>query len=218
MLHLFKLRKKLPKIIIEYSKLLDPIFTFYCQNNPELKKGWGDWAPLSPEKLDENVKLFRQAWHKDGERMLRGVCDVLKLDFYRNVIPVYVVSGNPRPFGDPIIIRADFMRHDSFIDVLVHELIHVLFMDNQKKVPWSIFMEMFPNESPSTQNHIIVHAALKYVYLEVLKDSERLQRDISRSGKHRNSDYTRAWEIVEEQGYRELIVPFIKKYKKTSPQ
>lgn len=212
-LHIFKFRKKLPKIIIEYSKLLDPIFTFYCQNNPELKKGWGDWEPLPAEKLDENVRLFKQAWQKDGEKMLLGICSVLKLDFYRNVIPVYVVNGNPRPSGDPIIIRADFIRSDSFIDVLVHELIHVLFRDNQEKIPWSIFMEMFPEENPIVQEHIIVHALLKYIYLEVLKEPERLQRDINRSSKHRNNDYTRAWGIVEEQGYQELITRFIKKYK-----
>ncbi|HAS84604.1 MAG TPA: hypothetical protein DCS23_00815 [Candidatus Yonathbacteria bacterium] len=206
-------KKKLPKVTIEYSKLLDSFFVFYCQNKPELKKGWSDWAPLPTDKLIENVELFRQAWEKDGKRMLLEACSVLNLDFSRNIIPVYVVSGSPRPFGDPVVIRADFARPDSFIDVLVHELIHVLFADNQKKVPWSIHMEMFPNENPDTQNHIIVHAVLKYVYLDVLKDPERLQRDVNRSAKHRSSDYVRAWEIVEQYGYQELITKFLSKYK-----
>lgn len=205
--------EKLPQVDITYSKLLDPIFAFYCQNNPELKKGWSEWAPLPAREIEENVKLFQENWLKDGKKILQGVCDILVLDFHRNMIPVYVVSGNPRPFGDPIVIRADFARPESFIDVLVHELIHILFMDNQKKVPWSIFMEMFPNESPSAQNHVIVHAVLKYVYLEILKDPERLQRDINRSSKHKNRDYIRAWEIVEERGYKELITQFTKKYK-----
>lgn len=212
MLHMFKSKKKLPKVTIEHSRFFDPIFIFYCQNNPDLK-GWADWVPLPKEKLGENIKLFKENWEKDGIRMLQSVCDVLKLDFYRNVIPVYVVSGNPRPFGDPIVIRADFARPESFVDVLLHELIHVLFMDNIKKVPWSIFMEMFPGETPDTQNHVIVHAVLKYIFLEVLKDTERLQRGIDRSAKHRNNDYSRAWEIVEERGHKELIAKFTKMYK-----
>lgn len=206
-------KEKFPQIIIEYSKFLDPIFTFYCQNNPDLKKGWDGWVPLPAEKLGENVKLFNQNWEKDGKRILQSVCNVLKLDFYRNIIPVYVVNGSPRPLGNPVIIRADFARPESFIDVLVHELIHILFMDNIKKVPWSIFVEMFPNENPETQNHVIVHSVLKYVYLDILNDPERLQRDINRSSKHRNHDYARAWEIVEERDYKELISQFVKKYK-----
>lgn len=213
MLHLFKLRKRSPQIIIGYSNLLDRIFTFYCKNEPSLKKGWSNWVPLSAEKLNENTKLFQENWDRDGKMMLQGVCDVLGLSFYRNVIPVYVVNGSPRPFGDPIIIRADFKSPDSFIDVLVHELIHVLFIDNQKKIPWSIFMKMFPNESPETQNHVIVNAVLKYIYLEVLNNPERLQKDTNRSKKHGSTEYTRAWEIVEERGYRKLISQFVKMYK-----
>lgn len=206
-------QEKLPQVDITYSKLLDRIFTFYCQNEPTLKKGWGNWVPLPAEKLEKNIELFHEKWEADGKQILHAVCDRLELSFHRNVIPVYVVSGSPRPFGDPVIIRADFVTPDSFIDVLTHELIHILFMDNQDKVPWSIFMEMFPAETPDTQNHVIVHAALKYIYLEVLKDPERLQKDINRSRKHGNNDYIRAWEIVEERGYKELITQFTKKYK-----
>jgi len=217
MLNLFKFQRqrKLPKIIIKYGKLLDPFFIFYCQNNPELKSrgGWDNWAPLPREKIDENIELFKKAWLKDGGIMLQEVCGVLKLDFCRNFIPVYAVSINPRPFGDPIVIRADYINPDSFTDAVVHELIHILFMDNQEKVPWSIFMEMFPNENPDTQNHIILYAALKYIYLEVLKDEERLQKEIKTAKKHRNSDYIRAWEIVDERGYHVLIKEFVKKYK-----
>ncbi|MEK7148388.1 MAG: hypothetical protein AAB770_00555 [Patescibacteria group bacterium] len=210
MLHLFKFRKKLPQIIIRYSKLLDPIFIFYCQNNPELKKGWGDWVPMSREKLDENIKLFRKEWKRDEEKILRGICNILRLDFYRNVIPVYIVSGNPRQLSEPLVIKGDYSNPARFVDTLIHELIHVILTDNGEKVPISIEEKMFPNESHVTQVHVIVYAVLRYIYLEVLNDKERFEKYISTT---KSKDYIRALKIVEERGHRELIEQFIKMYK-----
>ncbi|HBB44435.1 MAG: hypothetical protein UW27_C0001G0064 [Parcubacteria group bacterium GW2011_GWA1_44_13] len=211
MLHLFKFRKKLPQIVIRYSKLLDPIFIFYCQNNPDLKKqGWNDWIPKSREKIDENIKLFREEWRKDGEIILRGICGILRLNFYRNVIPIYIVSGNARNFSDPLIIRGDYHNPTDFVDILTHELIHVLFTDNGNKVPMSIDKNMFPTENHDTQVHVIVYAVLKYIYLEVLNDKERFEKYVSTT---KSKDYLRALEIVEKRGYRELIEQFVKMYK-----
>lgn len=214
-LNFFKTKKKLPIVLIKYGELLDPFFIFYCQNNTDLKTrgSWTGWEPKTQVEINENIKLFKEEWKKDGRKILQGICDILELDFYRNVIPAYFVSINPRPFSDPIVIRADYQNPKNAIDALMHEIIHVLFMDNLKKTPMSILTEMFPSETHTTQSHVIIHAVLKYIYLDVLKEPERLERDTARSKKHSASDYARAWEIVEEHGYKELIKEFIKMYK-----
>ncbi|MDP3958144.1 MAG: hypothetical protein Q8Q36_01605, partial [bacterium] len=63
MFHFFK--AKLPRITIKYSKLLDPIFIFYCKNNQDLKaRGWNDWIPPTREEIMKRISGYRQEWRK----------------------------------------------------------------------------------------------------------------------------------------------------------
>ena len=203
---------ELPKIRIKYNRFLDPIFTFYCKNNPELKeRGWNDWIPPEKEKILERVKNYKEEWTKYENIILSKICNLLSLNFKRNIIDAHIVSGNSRQFSDPIVIKSGFSP-DEFVDVLTHELLHVLFQDNIDIFPTKILDEMFPDESKTAKNHIITHAVLKFLYIDTLKESNRLERNILNSKKHSSSDYTRAWEIVEEKGYRELVADLKKRY------
>ena len=208
------LGRKLPRIIIKYGKVLDPIFIFYCQNNPDLKtRGWNDWVLPTQEEMFKRVANYRKEWSKYETKILKGIYAVLNLKFKRNIIDVYIVSGNPRQLSAPIVIKSGFSP-DEFIDSLTHELIHALFQDNGKKIPMSIFDEMFPEETESTKSHVVVHSILKYIYIDILKDEKMLERNIENSKKHSTNDYLRAWEIVEEEGYIEIIRKFKNKIKK----
>ncbi len=204
---------ELPKIRIKYNRFLDPIFTFYCKNNPELKeRGWNDWIPPEKEKILERVKKYEGEWVKYESVILSGICDILNLNFERNIIDVHIVSGNPRQFSNPIVIKSGF-EPDEFVDILTHELIHVLFQDNIDIFPAQILDEMFSNETKAVKNHVLTHATLKFIYLDILADFSRLQRNILNSKKHSSPDYTRAWEIVENSGYQELIENLKKRYR-----
>ena len=52
---------------------------------------------------------------------------------------------------------------------------------------------------------MLVHAILKYIYLDVLKDKDRLEKNIQTSEKHSTDDYIRAWKIVSDCDYRKII-------------
>lgn len=200
--------KKVPRILIKYGKVLDPIFIFYCQNSPDLKaRGWNDWVPPTQEEVFKRIENYRKEWSKYETKILKGICDVLNLEFKRNVIDVYIVSGNPRQLSAPIVIKSGFSP-DEFIDSLTHELIHTLFGDNGERVPIFIWDEMFPGETNSVKSHVVLHSILKYIYLDILKDEKRLERNIDTSKKHNTNDYLRAWEIVEKEGYLEIIKKF----------
>lgn len=207
-------RSKLPQIIIKYGKLLDPIFIFYCQNNPDLKeRGWNNWIPPTQEEIFKKIEDYKNEWSEHEARILKSMCAILGLEFKRNAIDVYIVSGNPRQLSAPIVIKSGFTP-DEFVDSLTHELIHALFGDNGKIVPISIWDEMFPGETKLVKSHAVVHSVLKYIYLDVLKDDKRLEKNIAGSKKHDTNDYFRAWEIVDEKGYTEIIKKFKSKIKR----
>ena len=73
---------------------------------------------------------------------------------------------------------------------------------------------MFPEETSSVKSHVVVHSVLKYIYLDILRDKERLERNINNSKKHSTNDYIRAWEIVEKDGYIEIIKKFKSKIRR----
>lgn len=128
---------------------------------------------------------------------------------------MYIVSGNPRQLSAPIVIKSGFSP-DEFIDSLTHELVHTLFGDNGRRVSISIWDEMFPGETRPVKSHVVLHSVLKYIYLDILKDEKRLKRNVESSRKHDTNDYLRAWEIVEKEGYIEIIKKFKSKTKRGS--
>lgn len=200
---------KIPKFIIKYNRFLDPIFISYIQSDPK----WKNWIVPSREIVLKRAQNYKKEWAKYEEKIIRNLCSITGLKFNRNVIDVYIVSGNPRQFSNPIIIKSGFPP-DEFVDVLTHELIHKLFQDNIDIFPVKILTEMFPKESQTTKNHIFTHAILKYIYLDVLKDKKRLEKNIIKSKNHGTNDYMRAWKIVERTGYKKLIKELKDKIKK----
>jgi len=99
----------------------------------------------------------------------------------------------------PLIIRSRY-NEEEFLDVMYHELIHVLYSDN--KVARD---ERFKEESITTQNHIFLFALLKKFYIEILNDEISLKRVYDKSSDEKNKEYRRAWDIVDEIGVGELI-------------
>ena len=192
---------RMPKIRIKYNRFLDPIFKAYIKSNPK----WKDWVEPTEIEVKERVKKYKEEWAKYEKKIIEGICEALGLNFSQNIIDVHIVSGNDRQFSNPVVIKSG-LKPDEFIESLSHELIHRLFSDNvQNVVAGKIFLEMFPDENELARNHIITHAVLKFIYLDVLKEKERLAKNIERSSKSSFPEYPRAWKIVEEKGYRELI-------------
>jgi len=203
---------KLPKINIKYNRLIDPIFIFYCQNNPALKsRGWNDWIPPPKEKILKRVERYKKEWRKYEKKILTGIIQILGLDFKDQIIDVHVVSGNPRQISNPLIIKSGFSPTE-FVDSLTHELIHRLFAINElAKIGGQLddfIRSISKNESDTTKSHIIVHAVLKYIYLDVLNEPIRLKTSLLAAQNHSTDEYLRAWKIVEKIGYRKIISDF----------
>jgi hypothetical protein len=201
-----------PEINIFYSRLIDPIFVFYCQNNPDLKRlGWNDWSPPPVEEVLRRVRIFKDEWSKLEDKILTGMSTISGLNFRGRVIDVHVVSGNPRQMSNPMIMSSALPVGD-FINTLIHELIHRLFGINKLGKVDDYLPEKYSSETETVRKHVIVHAILKHIYLDILAEPNRLKENMESCKKHKTNDYVRSWEITDELDYMEVIEMFKNKY------
>ena len=167
---------------------------------------------VTEEKCLEYTEAYKKEWAKIEMQYLAGMTEILGLSFYRSVIDVSLAPFFI-PQSDPLILHFN-NEPDHFVDVLAHELIHVLLTDNNKiqvnsnsnfnlTEEWT---NLFGEHDFKVLVHIPVHAVLKYLYLDVLNEEQRFVRDVEHSkAKSWGEAYTKAWEYVEKEGYKEII-------------
>ena len=193
-----------PKITIKYNRFLDPVFEAYIRS----QKGRKNWKKPSLALVHRNIKMYRKEWDRYGTKALTAMQKVTGLRFKRNQIDVHVVSGNPRSFSSPIVVKGRYSKTD-FVNVLIHELIHCLFADNRKEANDSVSV---PHDNILVADHIVLDAILKHIYLDIFKEPKRLNADIDFCADSKFG-YDIAWKIVMEGGYKEIISDFRKRLK-----
>jgi len=206
-------KHKAPRIRIKDAWLLR-------QNASEYLNSYlGDGNPLrSDDEYADIVKAYKTAWQSHEKACLEGMRDVLELDFKKNIIDVYIAPWFGA-FSEPLIIGVR-QEPDQFIDTLTHELLHVLLTDNTSMPDLedtkllSEWEELFgEQQSFRALVHIPVHAVHKAIYLDVLKEPERLMRDIATCRNRNATDYLTAWDYVEQYGYKAIIEQLKNSYK-----
>jgi hypothetical protein len=193
---------KNPEIIIRYNRFLDPIFEAYIRSHKE----WKNWDKPPIELVHKNIKIYRNEWDAYGEKALTAMQKITGLHFKRNQIKIFVVSGNDRPFSSPIVVKSRYSKID-FLSVAIHELIHCLFTDNQGKIGNTYSVA---HENTIVADHIVLHAILKHIYLDVFKEPERLHADIKKANNSKFG-YSTAWKIVQDSDYKMIISDFKKR-------
>lgn len=170
---------------------------------------WGKDSNLADDEwMEKKVAEYRKAWKPYEKKVISGLEDTLGLNFYQNVIDVYIAPWF-RAFSEPLVIGV-MSEPDGFVDILTHELIHRLLTDN-KTVPHDTQLlpeweKLFGKQhSFGVLVHIPVHAVHKAIYLDILNEPERLKRDIETNKKYKAKDYIDAWDYVEKHGYKEII-------------
>ncbi len=196
-----------PEIRIQFSFLLQDFVSanldkFFSPDKSNLS---------SYDDAEKYTEKYKNAWSKYEDIIIQGLINKLGLNFYKPVIDVSL-ADYMLPMSQPIIIN--FRNEpDVFIDVLTHELIHVLLTDNQYfQIATSEFdliskwKKLFGDYDFNTLVHIPVQAIMKYVYLDILKDPIRLDRDIENSNNLEGNDaYKDSWSYVMNNDYNEII-------------
>lgn len=180
-----------PTINIEYNRFLDPIFVGWIKAQPQFK----NWREPSKEQVRIKTSIFKEAWKIHQAAIFNGLFETTGLIFARNAFDVHVVSGNPRSFSFPIVVKSGYTP-DEFIEVVAHELIHCLFKDNKVEEPYP------------KNRHIIIHAILKSIYLDHMHKPELLADNIARSKACDYPEYAEAWKFVSRNDYGKIIESF----------
>jgi hypothetical protein len=174
---------------------------------------------MSHQQINAKVSSYEKAWGPYEKRIVQGMCKILDLEFRQNIIDVYIAPWM-KGFSDPMVIGVT-LKPDEFVDVLTHELLHRLLTDNTT-VPYSAdlmkeWTKLFGDEhSTNTLLHIPVHAAHKAIYLGVLREPQRFERDRAKDLDLNAKDYVKSWEYVERHGYEQILAKLKDSYKKLS--
>ena len=203
-----------PEIRIKYAWLL-------ANNASEgLNELWGDGMPL--RTFDEYVEIaenYEKAWKPYEEKIIRGMCELLGLEFRQNIIDVNIAPWF-RAFSDPMVIGVTYSP-DRFVELLTHELTHRLLTDNLQSDYYTQYIERWTKlfgdvHSEDTLVHIPVHAVYQAIFDDIIDEPARTKHDKQEVAPY--EDYHEAWEYVDTRGYREIIEVLKKDYEELDEQ
>lgn len=85
-----------------------------------------------------------------------------------------------------------------------------MFIDNKvSKKALKYFEKKYENENDEIASHVLLFAIMQNIYLKFY-NMERLERHTSMH-KYSMSNYARAWQIVQQEGYQNIIHEFKKR-------
>lgn len=181
-----------PEVHIDFSSLY----------NEAIRHGHYCNFSSARSRISKTSKL-QDLWKKDGHKILEELERITKLNWKHKEITCYVADGVV-PYSDPVTISN---REDAatMLDTLTHELVHVILSEpkNWEKIKknWDFLMEKYRDESELTREHIPVHAVHKALMLNLF-GKERVAHEM---GVVKHPSYKRSWEIVEKDGYQNII-------------
>jgi len=193
--------KSYPKINFKYSWIYDQIW-----KDSVGKKGKKNYP--SQRRILSYIKKIEKLWRKKEKIVLQELARVTRLKWQREAIDCYVV-GRCKPFSDPLTVHIYERMPDYFIDVLIHELIHNLFIqpgnEQKTKKTWQYFHRQYKKLPFNTRIHIPLHAIHSHIYYKFFNE-KRLKRDIKLISFL--PDYKKSWQVVRKEGYRKIIGEF----------
>lgn len=201
-LNLIDMAKRiLPKVQFIYSWIYDDVFKKF--DRPPKNRN------LSFRAMQRYIKSVEALWRKREKAILQELSKVAKLSWKEEKIPCYVITYG-LPFSNPLTIGV-WEEEDYFLDILTHELIHRLFFQegNEKRIAgaWRYFLKKYKQEPFETRTHIPLRAFHEHIF-RTLFNEKRLQREYEITKRY-SKEEKRSWDIVREEGYKNIIKQFV---------
>jgi hypothetical protein len=198
----------IPKIVFKYSSIYDDLFK---ENYLKEQKGNDEKSDSYPtaEEIEKFIDVLKKKWEPKEKSILEELSKITTLQWKEDKIICYVV-GRTIAFSDPLTIPAYTGYEEYAVDVLTHELIHQLFTQKgnyeRSYESWRNIHKKYASYSDNTRIHIPLEAVHKALYLNLFDDN-RLKRD--KDFLSLIPDYKTAWDVVEKEGYQNIIKDFI---------
>jgi len=169
------------------------------------------------EKVEIGTKNFilklEGDWKKIEKEVINYMEEITNLKFKSNKINCYVVhTSQNMPLSDPLTIAINLktdegtfkLEKERYLDMLVHEIIHNLFIENEEETK-EYFKVLFSGRYSNNWNvsiHVLVHAIHKKIF-DKFFSKERLEEELEISSYY--LDYKEAWDIVLKEGEDKII-------------
>jgi hypothetical protein len=162
---------------------------------------------LSRNSINKKLNEYEKVWRPYEQKLIKGMCKLLNMEFRQNIIDIYAAPFYTS-FSFPLFIATKY-ESDRAIEVITHELLHVLLYDNTSQVldlaakgeEWRKSFKGINDEI--AQIHVPVHAVLQALFDDILDEPERTKRDKEMCKNY--PSYKLAWEYVEKVGYKKII-------------
>lgn len=154
-------------------------------------------------EIKEKLSHWEKLWNKtnEGDKIIVRLIELTKRKPERSLECFVFGAGiNPMstPFLMPVVGRDGERTDEEFLDVMIHEMLHI-FVSGANKY-FDYIRDKYSTETVLAQNHIIIYAFLEKIYLEMFNSTP-----IDFSREDLPEGYTRAIQIVKENGAESLI-------------
>lgn len=155
------------------------------------------------EEIKEKMSLWEKLWNdaNENDKIILRLTELTKKTPERS-LECFIFGGGINAMSTPFlmpIMRRDKIRSDEmFIDTMIHEILHIFVAGSSKY--FEMIRNKYSEEAVSTHNHIIIYAFLEKIYLDMFNS-----KPVDYSATDLPVEYSRAIEIVREQGYENLI-------------
>ncbi|HVZ11156.1 MAG TPA: hypothetical protein VG941_01965, partial [Candidatus Paceibacterota bacterium] len=170
-------------------------------------------VPLKNDVLYRDTRKLELKWQKIEKKILQEISKITGLPWRESHIYIYITS-NESWFSEPLTLSIT-RDTNTLLQILVHELIHRIISENENWMAirnrWYKLMGKYEEEKLNARIHIPIHAIHRQIFL-VFFGQKALQSEIERMKD--DPDYARAWELVERDGYKNIIRALNPKFKK----
>lgn len=184
---------------------MSPFLEFiYSKPYDELtRKAFPHLPVLTRQEIKRRTEDLNEIWTKNGQEIMETAQEVIGLPWNQAPYQCYLVTG-PVGFAAPLTIGFYAGSKYTTFDILIHELLHIYFLEYSAKYPGKHreATAAFASESVIAWSHVPINALQDYIYSH-LGWTHRLKAIRKRHDAH--PDYRRAWELVDQDGSEEIL-------------
>ena len=192
----------LPTVQLKYAYLFDPVCA--SKNSYQID-------PKLIKELNNQIPVWQNSWNQEGSLLLKTAMKIIGKPFPQNHYTVPLSICNFPSMSEPLMVNvryslSSFTQNPIDINVTIstieHEILHT-YIDSffPKNTP---LLNKYHNESQTVLNHLHLFALQKATYL-LLGQDKILKDVIAKDSNLPNSEYKRAWEIINKEGYVQFI-------------